>query len=136
MIIDVLKDSRCRLKYLLCGYVLMPNHWQALIWPAYPLLISEVLHHAKQISALRFHALRGSRGPFWQHRFWDRFVRHAKELRQRLDYIHLNPVRSGWVKRPQDWRWSSYNNFALDKATVAACPIQIDDVSLPEGYRA
>jgi hypothetical protein len=40
------------------------------------------------------------------------------------------------VKRPEDWRWSSYNNFALDKATVAACPIQIDDVRLPLGYCA
>jgi hypothetical protein len=34
------------------------------------------------------------------------------------------------------WRWSSYNNFASDKATVAACPIQIDYVRLPLGYRA
>ncbi len=31
------------------------------------------------------------------------------------------------------WRWSSYNNFVLDKATVAACPIQIDYVRLPLG---
>jgi hypothetical protein len=31
------------------------------------------------------------------------------------------------------WRWSSYNNFALDKATVAACPIQIAYVRLPLG---
>ena len=28
------------------------------------------------------------------------------------------------------------NNFALDNATVAACPIQIDHVRLPLGYRA
>jgi len=31
---------------------------------------------------------------------------------------------------------ASYNDFALDKATVAACPIQIDYVRLPEGYDA
>jgi hypothetical protein len=30
----------------------------------------------------------------------------------------------------------SYNNFALDKATVAACPLQIDDELFPLGYRA
>ena len=66
----------------------------------------------------------------------DRFVRHEREFKQRLKYMHLNPVRRGPVKRPEDWRWSSYNNFALDKATVTACPIQIDYVSLPAGYRA
>jgi len=85
---------------------------------------------------LRFHALRGSKGTFWQHQFWDRFVRHEQEFKQRLQYMHMNPVRRGLVKRPEDWRWSSYNNFALDKATVTACPIQIDYVSLPAGYRA
>ena len=64
------------------------------------------------------------------------FVRHEREFKDRLEYMHMNPVRRGLVKRPEDWRWSSYNNFALDKATVAACPIQIDYVSLPAGYRA
>jgi hypothetical protein len=53
-----------------------------------------------------------------------------------LEYMHPNPVRKGLVKRPEDGRWSSYNNFALDKATVAARPIQIDDARLPLGYRA
>ena len=94
-----------------------------------------MLHDIKKISTLRLHAARGSHGPFWQRQFWDRFVRQAKEFRERLDYMHLNPVRKGLVRRPEDWRWSSYNNFALDQATVEACPIQIDYVRLPEGYR-
>jgi hypothetical protein len=50
--------------------------------------------------------------------------------------MHLNPVRKGLVKRPEEWRWSSYNNFALDKEQVARCPMQIDYVHLPESYRA
>jgi len=48
----------------------------------------------------------------------------------------MSPVRKGLLKRPEDWRGSSYNNSALDNATVAACPIQIDYVRLPLGYRA
>jgi hypothetical protein len=48
----------------------------------------------------------------------------------------MKPVRKGLVKRTKDRRWSSYNSFALDKATMAACPIKIDDVRLPLGYRA
>ena len=27
------EESRCRLGFLLCGYVLMPNHWHALPHP-------------------------------------------------------------------------------------------------------
>ena len=51
-------------------------------------------------------------------------------------YMHLNPVKKGLVKRGEDWRRSSYNNYALDKATAAACPIQIDYVRLPLGFHA
>ena len=72
----------------------------------------------------------------WQHQFWDRFVRQEKELRDGLNYLHFNPLRKGIVPRPEDWPWSSYNNFALDGRTVAGCPMQIDYVRLPEGYRA
>jgi hypothetical protein len=44
--------SRQRLGFLLCGYVLMPDHWHALIWAQYPLLIWQVLHDAWCLSVL------------------------------------------------------------------------------------
>jgi hypothetical protein len=50
--------------------------------------------------------------------------------------MHFNPVRKGLVAKPQEWRWSSYNNFALQKERATGCPIQIDYVRLPEGYQA
>jgi len=75
------------------------------------------------------------RAPLWQHQFWDRFVRNAKEFSERLDYMHRNPVRKGLVRRPQDWPWSSYNNFGLNKQKIKHCPMQIDYVDLPESYR-
>ena len=94
-----------------------------------------MIHDVKKVSARRLHERRGAGGPLWQHQFWDRFVRHAKEYTDRLVYMHLNPVRRGLVAKPWQWPWSSYNNFALEKETVARCPIQIDYVRLPEGYR-
>ena len=48
---------------------------------------------------LRLHVQRGTCGPLWQHQYWDRFVRHEKEFGERLDYMHLNPVKKGLVKR-------------------------------------
>jgi REP-associated tyrosine transposase len=136
LMIDVLEDARRRLRFRLCGYVLMPDHWHGLIWVKHPLTISQVIHDIKKVSARRLHERRGTQGPLWQHQFWDRFVRHAKEFNERLSYMHLNPVRKGLVKQPEDWRWSSCGNFALDKKRVAACPIEIDYVRLPLGYRA
>ena len=135
LLIDALEGARRRLGFLLCGYVLMPDHWHALIWVSPPLTISGVIHDVKKVSARRLHERRATAGPVWQHQFWDRFVRHEKEFGEGLRYMHLNPVRKNLVNKPEEWRWSSYNNFALDKGIAATCPIPIDVVRLPEGYR-
>ena len=135
LLVEALAESRCKLHFLLCGYVLMPDHWHALIWTAYPLTISRAVQDIKWISARSLNRARQGAGSVWQHQFWDRFVRHEKEFDARMTYMHFNPVRKGLVAKPEDWRWSSYNNFALDKGAVAGCPLQVDYVQLPESYR-
>jgi REP element-mobilizing transposase RayT len=135
LILESFQESRRRLGFLLCGYVLMPDHWHGLFWPRYPLSISRLVQDIKYVSSRRLNRHRGSSGSLWQHQFWDRFVRHAKEFNDRLTYMHLNPVRKGLVNTPEEWRWSSHNNFALDPITVRDCPIRIDYVRLPDSYR-
>jgi len=136
MILEVIDSSRRNLGYLFCGYVLMPDHCHALIAARHPITISKIMEAVKSKISGRLNKRRATRGPNWQHQFWDRFVRHAKEFAQRLDYMHHNPVRKGLVTRPDDWFWSSYNNFSLDPTVVAARPIAIDLVHLPDSYQA
>jgi putative transposase len=126
LMIAALEDSRRRLSFRLCGYVLMPDHWHALIGVDPPLTISRAIQDIKWVAARRIGRQRNAGGSFWQHQFWDRFVLDGKEFGERLAYMHLNPVKKRVVERPEAWRWSSYNNFALDSAIVARCPIQID----------
>jgi len=33
-------------------------------------------------------------------------------LRQKLEYIHMNPVKRGYVDQPVCWRYSSARNYA------------------------
>ncbi len=33
-------------------------------------------------------------------------------LVQKLSYIHQNPVKRGYVDKPEHWRWSSARNYA------------------------
>jgi hypothetical protein len=85
-----------------------------------------VVQDTKWLSAGSVNRVRQRSGSAWQHQFWDRFVRQAKEFNDRLTYMHLNPVRKGLAAKPEDWRWSSCNNFALDKkepTTQKACRI-------------
>ncbi len=34
-----------------------------------------------------------------------------------ISYIHLNPVKDGFVKKPEDWKYSSYNIILSDEPT-------------------
>jgi REP element-mobilizing transposase RayT len=131
LVVEALAESRRRMEFLLCGYVVLPDHWHALIWPRPPLTISRAVQSVKWQAASLLNRKRGRRGTVWQHQFWERFVRHERELAERLDYMHHNPVRRGLVQRPEDWRWSSCNNFSLEKQRVAGCPIPIDYVRMP-----
>jgi hypothetical protein len=38
---------------------------------------------------------------------WSRDV-----IRQKLEYIHNNPVKAGFVEKPEDWLWSSGRDYA------------------------
>ncbi|RXG29145.1 hypothetical protein [Leeuwenhoekiella marinoflava] len=56
--------------------------------------------------------------PFWQHpnkriELWSRIV-----LKQKLEYIHNNPVKSGFVTNPIAWKYYSARNFQDDPTVI------------------
>ena len=44
----------------------------------------------------------------WQRRFWEHTIRDEEDWRNHVDYVHYNPVKHGYVRRPGDWRWGSF----------------------------
>jgi putative transposase len=46
--------------------------------------------------------------PVWQRRFWEHWIRDENDWRRHPDYIHYNPVKHGYVKRPDDWEFGSF----------------------------
>ena len=49
---------------------------------------------------------------FWQRRFYDFNVWSAKKIREKLEYMHANPVVRKLVLHPEDWPWSSFCFYA------------------------
>jgi len=50
----------------------------------------------------------------WSHKF----------IRQKLNYIHLNPVRAGFCDHPAKWPWSSYHAYLPHES--GSVPIEVD----------
>ncbi|MEO9873089.1 MAG: transposase [Ekhidna sp.] len=47
-----------------------------------------------------------------------------KMLRQRLDYLHMNPVEAGFVSEPEHWNYSSAIDYAGGKGLIDICFIE------------
>ena len=47
----------------------------------------------------------------WQRGFWDHVIRDEQDLENHLDYIHWNPIKHGYVNRPEDWPCSTYRDW-------------------------
>ena len=55
---------------------------------------------------------------FWQQNNKPIEIWSLKVFEQKLNYLHHNPVESGFVLNPMDWKFSSARNYGDDDNTV------------------
>jgi len=129
----VIHERREEHGFLLGAWVFLPDHWHAIICPAHPLTISGVMESIKVGATKRINRSRREAGLLWQPRFFDRAVRTVKEYHEKVQYIHLNPVKAGLASRPEDWPWSSVHDYMGSTAHAPTTPsgLAVDRVLLP-----
>lgn len=135
--VHALKVMRKRYGFLLVGYVVMPEHVHLLISEPAQGTPSTVLQALKQCVS-RDLRKKGPRAPpgqmplpfavpdgrlacFSQPRFHDFNVHSAKKRKEKLDYMHANPIKRKLVSDPCAWLWSSASFYA--KGTAGVVPI-------------
>ena len=125
--VKILDQVRSRHHFQLIGYVVMPEHVHLLLSEprrGNPSKVLQVLKQGvsralrkrprKSSSAqltLRFAPLQPDAPAFWQRRFYDFNVWSEKKLKEKLDYMHRNPVARKLVLHPKDWAWSSWSHY-------------------------
>uniref|UniRef100_A0A7V4XSN9 Transposase n=1 Tax=Acidobacterium capsulatum TaxID=33075 RepID=A0A7V4XSN9_9BACT len=105
---DALERTRERFRWLISGYVVMPEHVH--------LVVNEPEIHgtlADAVKGLKLSVtLRQNRRPFWQARYYDFNLFTEAKHSEKLRYLHRNPVTRGLVAKPEDWRWSSFRHHS------------------------
>ena len=104
---DVIVSCRNRYRFLVLSYIVMPDHFHAILVPKPGDTISAVMRYIKGTFARRYNAASDSGGAVWQPRFYDAAIRSERELMVRIRYVEENPVRAGLVKRPEQYPFSS-----------------------------
>ena len=54
---------------------------------------------------------KGQEYQVWEEGSQPKLITNRKMLNQKLNYIHYNPVRCGYIDDPSDWRYSSYRHY-------------------------
>ena len=123
LFLKILEEARRKYRFVVHGYVLMPEHFHWLITEPERGDPSVVMKVVKQRFARRFNQTR--RRPVaaqmalwdshpervWQKRFYDFNVWSERKHIEKLRYMHRNPVKRGLVERPEQWRWSSFRSY-------------------------
>ena len=94
-------------RYFLLAWVIMPNHVHVLVEIKDGYILSDLLHSWKRFTARLINHKLGSKGRLWQPEYWDRCIRDEKHLANAINYIHMNPVKAGFIRNPEEWQFSS-----------------------------
>ena len=93
------------------AYCLMDNHYHFLVETPLPNL-ARGMRQLNGIYTQRFNRRHGHLGHLFQGRYKSILVEKDSYLRELARYVVLDPVRARLVKRPEQWRWSSYRASA------------------------
>jgi putative transposase len=122
--IDTLRHAVRRVKRLypfeIIAWVVLPDHLHCIWtlpegdadyptrWRLIKLLFVKGLPKTERLSRVR--KSRNERG-VWHRRYWEHTIRDERDLENHVDYIHLNPLKHGYVKQVSDWPYSTFHRY-------------------------
>lgn len=132
IIIDSFKYCQVEKGLRIHGYVIMPNHIHTIL-SARDHNLSSILRDFKRFTSRKisrelnesnnqrlvnyFAATAVSVGKGNEYKIWKsgshpEMIYSEKFFMQKLNYIHDNPVRKGFIDRPDHWKFSSARNYS------------------------
>lgn len=120
LFLSVLERTRRRYRFVVLGYVVMPEHVHLLLSEPRRDSLSAVMQALKlgfvrrlltPGCALREASVRRGPDRIWQARFYDFNVWTERKRIEKLRYMHRNPVKRGLVSSPEQWPWSSFRFY-------------------------
>ena len=117
-------------RLVIFGYVILENHLHMIasaedlakeIGDFKSFTARKIIDHLEEhrvsmlLKLLEFHKARHKVDrphQFWQEGSHPQLIENDEVMLQKLDYIHYNPVKRGYVDDPTHWRYSSARNYA------------------------
>jgi REP element-mobilizing transposase RayT len=94
----------------LYAIVVMPDHVHLLLRPlrdegGWPFPLVDILQCLKGATAHAINKCLHASGPVWEEESFDHVLRSDESLKEKAEYIRMNPVRRNLASRWEDYRW-------------------------------
>jgi REP element-mobilizing transposase RayT len=143
IVLDSLGYLRTNMHTQLNAFVVMSSHVHAVLWPDDGINLSDITRDFKRFTSRKISreaeqqdaiqlisSFKNARGEnraqkistyqVWQEGSHPEAIFTEKFAKQKIDYIHLNPVRAGIVKTAEEWIYSSARAYLLGEETDPA----------------
>jgi len=140
IVLDSLNYLSAEKKTQLNAFVIMSSHIHAILWPEIEINLSDVIRDFKRFTSRKISKKRRSKMQrkaleifrktrsenraqdvstyqVWQEGSHPEAIFTEKFARQKMDYIHVNPVKAGLVETADQWLYSSARAYLLGKET-------------------
>ena len=138
---EAVRQVRRRCPFHIDAWVVLPDHMHCIWtlppgdsdysgrWKAIKIAFAKALPKTERLSAVR--ARRGERG-IWQRRFWEHTIRNDDDYAAHVDYVHINPLKHGLVRRVGDWPYSTFHQFVKESIYPADWAGDVPDLRVGE----
>lgn len=115
---QILQTTKELHPFIMIAYVFLPDHMHLLFRPVGGSNFSKIMQSAKSYFTYSYKEMLGIDGSmkFWQKRFRDHLIRDDRDFENHINYIHYNPIKHGYVTRPEDWPHSSFGHWKEEGA--------------------
>jgi len=103
----------------IAAYCLMNNHVHIVV-KSEPSNLAKAIKSVNIKYAMHFNQTRSRIGHVFQDRYKSEPIEDDKYLMQVIRYVHNNPVKAKLVKSPEDYRWSSFNEYLSDNVIISS----------------
>ena len=99
------------------AYCLMPTHIHLVLQQLEDNGISIFMNNLLNSYTRYFNIRHKRKGPLWVGRFKRVVVSTDEQLLHLTRYVHLNPVTSYLIEKPESWAYGSYNEYCSQGTT-------------------
>jgi putative transposase len=108
---NVMVSLSSRLAVTIRAWVILDDHYHILVKASEGETLARFFQALHGRTSFELNTLEGKRGRQVWHNYWDTGIRTEIDFWTRFNYIHWNPVKHGYVARPEEWVFSSLGEF-------------------------